>query len=268
MKAAHPQTPPRVDPPHKARLFRVLRFDHVEPDRTQIHRLVGLEPGRDGHRRWLGLTDRMLAELPRLLRPRGLFRIDEVVALQPRRVVLASRALFEGAVGTFLEHSQLVATFIVTIGSALERLSRGWLRSGKVMQGAIADAIASQAAEAAAQRLTEEVRAWARAWGLDITPPYSPGHCGMTVRQQIPLFASLPAHQINVRITPSCLMLPIKSISGLLGLGPADKISPTGYPCQACTHPDCTQRRAPLDKDPGTCQDWGEVDERYPPPEA
>lgn len=268
MKAAHPQTPPRVDPPHKVRLFRVLHFDRVEPDRTQIHRLVGLQPGRDSHQRWLDLAERMLTELPRVLRPRGVFRLDEVVGLEPRRVELASGAFFEGAVGAFLEHSELVASFIVTIGSGLERLSRGWLRSGKVMQGTIADAIASEAAEAAARRLADEVRAWARGRGLDITTRYSPGYCGMTVRQQIPLFASLPARRINVRITPSCLMLPIKSVSGLIGLGPAGKVSPTGYPCQACTHPDCTQRRAPLDNSRGTCRDWGQLDENRPPPGA
>jgi len=100
--------------------------------------------------------------------------------------------------------------------------------------------------EAAAQLLSAEVRAWARERGLDATPPYSPGYCGMTVREQIPLFASLPTRQINVRVTPSCLMLPVKSVSGLIGLGPADLVSPGGYPCEACTHPDCMQRRAPI----------------------
>jgi hypothetical protein len=236
----------QILPVKHAEEFRLLRFDRVQPDREQICRLVGLQPGRDNHRRWYDQVNQMLAELPRLMRPRGLFRVDQVTGLEPRRVVLASGAAFEGAVGAFLQHSTRIATFVVTIGSALERLSRAWLRAGRVMQGTVADAIASEAAEATAQRLKGEVRAWAQARGLEITPPYSPGYCGMNLRQQVPLFASLPTQQINVRITPSCLMLPIKSVSGLIGIGPADKVSPAGYPCEACDHPDCVQRRTPF----------------------
>lgn len=257
MDAPTPATPPPAVRAREPVLLRVVHFDRVEPEREQICRLVGLQPGRDGHQRWFELLDQMLAELPRLLRPRGLFRIDEVVALEPRRVVLASGAVFDGAVSAFLKHSTLMATFVVTIGSALERLSRGWLRAGKVMQGTIADAIASGCAEAGGDALGRDVRAWAQARSLDTTPPYSPGYCGMTVKQQVPLFASLPARQINVRITPSCLMLPVKSISGLIGIGPAEKVSPGGYPCEACDHPHCMQRRATFDRHRGVCTDWG-----------
>jgi len=244
---------------------RVMRFACVEPDREQIARLVHLQPGRDNHRRWFDLIDELLATLPRLMRPRGVFRIDEVASLQTRRITLASGAVFDGAISSFLAHSRLMATFVVTIGSGVERLSRGWLRAGKVMPGTIADAIASEAVEATAQRLNDEVRHWAQSRGMDITPPYSPGYCGMTVCQQVPLFASLPTQAINVRLTPSCLMVPVKSISGLIGIGPADLVSPHGYPCEACTHPDCMQRRAPL-RPELRGQNWGAADETCPPP--
>jgi hypothetical protein len=246
LSAAPRSVPPPIHGVAQATAFRVLRFEHVEPDRTQIHRLVHLQPGRPAHQRWFELVEQLVGESRRLVRARGLFRIDPVTALEGRRITLASGAVFDGAVGAFLKHAQYMATFVVTIGSALERLSRAWLKAGKVMQGTIADAIASQSVEAAGDLLAAEVRAWARERGLDTTPPYSPGYCGMTVRQQVPLFASVPAHQINVRVTPSCLMLPVKSISGLIGLGPAELVSPGGYPCEACTHPDCMQRRAPV----------------------
>ena len=227
---------------------QVLHFDRVRPDRDEITRLTRLQPGREAHRRWFELLDKLLAEFPRLMRPRAVYRIDEVTALEARRIVLKSGAVFDGAVSSFLEYSTLLVTYVVTIGSALERLARGWLRSGRVMQGTIADAIASEAVEAVSQRLYDELLEWAHGRGLELTPPYSPGYCGMTVRQQIPLFASLPTERINVRLTASCLMLPIKSISGLIGIGPADRIAPRGDPCEACDHPDCVQRRAVCDR--------------------
>jgi len=236
---------PAVMPVETALDFRVLHFERVEPDLQLVYKLAHIQPERPAHARWVAQVAQLVEELRPLARPRAIFRIDPVVTLEAHRIVLASGAVFEGALGAFLKHATMIATFVVTIGSAVERLSRGWLRSGKVMQGAIADAIASQYVDAAGELLCDAVRRWAQARGCDTTPAYSPGYCGMTVRQQIPLFASLPAQRINVHRTPSCLMLPVKSISGLIGIGPADKVNPDGYACEACTHPDCVQRRAP-----------------------
>ncbi len=246
----NPNTPPPVSAVDRAVAGGVLHFEPIQPDREQVCRLVQLRPGRGNHRRWFDTVDELLGTLPRLMRPRGVYRIDEVAALEPHRLVLRSGTTFEGGFGSTFSHARLVATFIVTIGSAVERLSRGWLRAGKIMPGTIADAIASEAVPVAEACLRAEVRAWAQARGLDITPSYSPGYCGMNIRQQIPLFTSLPAREINVRLTTSCLMLPIKSVSGLIGIGPADKVDPHGFPCEACDHPDCVQRRAPFVSDP------------------
>lgn len=240
---------------------RLLDLHDLPINRESIHRLVGLKPNRANHKRWFDLVEQYLDEMKHLARARGIYRIDEVVTLEPRQLVLQSGATYRGAVGAFLEHSTHVATFIVTIGSGLERLARRWMRAGKVMQGTIVDAIASESADAAAERLQITVQEWAHAQGLDITPRYSPGYCGMRVDEQRTLFGSMPALPVNVRLTPSCLMTPIKSISGLIGIGPADKVSPGGYPCEACTHPNCMQRRAPVNPKLSRHLDWTLADD-------
>lgn len=227
----------------------VARWERVQPDREAIIRLVQLRPECDRHQRWIEALDRLLATLPRLLRPRGVYRIEQVARLEPHRIVLASGTTYVGAVSAYLERSEYVASFIVTIGSATERLSRAWLRAGRVVAGTIADAIASEAAEATVQRLRDEVRSWAQERGMDVTPAYSPGYCGLDLQQQEVLFAALPARAINVRLTPSCLMLPLKSVSGLIGIGPPGRIRPDRYACSGCDHPNCPQRRAPFDGD-------------------
>jgi hypothetical protein len=246
-----------VTDPQQATLFRQARFDRLEPDLEQVRRLLGLREDRDNHRRWFDVLDELRAALPRILRPRAIYRIDPVRCLEPRRLELASGAVFTGAVGQFLAHSTHVATFITTIGSAAERASRRWLRGNHVLDGTVADALASEYAEAVAQRCHDEIRVWARPQGLDVTPRYSPGYCGLNVRQQSVVFAALPARVINIRLTPSSLMVPIKSVSGLIGIGPEDKVSPEGYPCSYCDHPHCRQRRTPLADNRGACYDWG-----------
>ncbi|MBN2447053.1 MAG: hypothetical protein JXO22_10020 [Phycisphaerae bacterium] len=247
---------PRVTPADQAVNWHVSRYDAVDVDRERVHRAVGIQVGRPAHRRWVELADNARDELKRLMRPRALVRIDAVSRLEARRLELESGAAFEGAVGRFLQHSEFIATFIATIGSGLERLSRRWMRGTQVMRAVIIDAIASEAAEETAGLCYTEVRDWARSRGLSTTPAYSPGYCGMHVRQQRMLFASLPARELGVRLTPSCLMVPVKSVSGLIGIAPADKVGPTRYPCEMCNHPDCMQRRSPFDSEFAAEFDW------------
>lgn len=245
-----------ISAPQRATLFRETRFDRVEPDLGQVRRLLDLREDRENHRRWFDVLDELRASLPRILRPQAIYRVDPVRHLEPHRLELASDAVFTGAVGQFLAHSTHAATFIATIGSAAERASRRWLRSNRVLHGAVADALASEYAEAVAQRCQDEIREWARPLGLDVTPRYSPGYCGLNVTQQAVVFASLPARSIHVRLTPSSLMVPIKSVSGLIGIGPASKVSPSGYPCSYCDHPHCMQRRASWNASGGVGHNW------------
>jgi len=216
----------------------------VVPDLDLVQRAVGIRADRTEHGRWVAAARELADTLPRLLRPRAVYRIDAVRTIEPAQLVLASGTTFHGDIAGILSDACYVASAVVTIGPALERLARRWIRGGEAVRGSLADAFASEAVEAAADRLQAHVRAWAQARGLDITPRYSPGYCGLDLHQQMPLFAGLPTERIRVRLQPSCLMLPLKSISCLIGIGPADRVHPDVVPCQLCDHPDCMQRRA------------------------
>jgi hypothetical protein len=216
----------------------------VSVNRVHLERSLGLQRERPEHVRWYDTLDRLTVELPRLTRPRAIYRIDPIASLEPDRITLQDGSALRGETASFVEHSQYLARWIVTIGSGLERLSRGWLRAGRMMEGTVADALGSEAAESAAEQIQSAVREWARARGLEITPRFSPGYCRLELDQQPRLFAGLPARRINVRLLPSLLMLPLKSISGIIGIGPAGKVSPTRYPCAQCDRDACPYRRA------------------------
>ncbi len=277
---------PFMSPPNTASSLRlgacvVQRYESPALDRVAVRRALGLRGSSANARRWEAAIEELSESLPRLARARAMIRLEPVALLERRRLVLgAPRAgtepakvpaalspssaannpavVIEGAVGQFLAHSRLVALFVSTIGSGVERLSRGWLRAGDVIRGLVADAIGSELAEAVAFHCQQQVRAWARAHGLEITPRYSPGYCGMDVRQQRVLFDQVSAARIGVRLTPSCLMTPVKSVSGIIGLAPAGTVSPEDYPCSRCDHPHCMQRRTQFDVRRGSCVDWAE----------
>ncbi|MBI5866148.1 MAG: hypothetical protein HZB38_16890 [Planctomycetes bacterium] len=242
----------------------LCRFDALPLDRDGVRRAIGLRPSTNNGARWEKAIDELEKPLRGLARGRALIRIEPVASLQSRRLTLAHGPVIEGAVGQFLAHSQLVALFIATIGSGVERLSRRWLRNGNVVRGLVADAIASELAESAAFLAQQAVRAWALSHQMDITPRYSPGYCGMSVRQQTVLFSELPARQIGVQLSASCLMTPVKSVSGIIGIAPASQVTPEDYPCGRCDHPNCMQRRVPFESRRGSCVDWSDCG--VPPP--
>ena len=79
--------------------------------------------------------------------------------------------------------------------------------------------------------------------GLNITNRYSPGYCGWDVSEQQKLFFLLPENCCGIRLTDSSLMLPIKSVSGVIGVGKT--VRKTAYKCAVCDKEDCYLRRRP-----------------------
>ncbi len=112
-----------------------------------------------------------------------------------------------------------------------------------MMEGYTLDAIGSAAADADADALADAVY-WREAGPAEaITPPFSPGYCGLPLDQQISVFAIVNAKEIGVRLLPTMIMQPIKSVSGLIGIGDSQRVEAHGVPCQWCDLTTCHMRR-------------------------
>jgi hypothetical protein len=84
--------------------------------------------------------------------------------------------------------------------------------------------------------------------GWSSTNRYSPGYCDWHVAEQHSLFSLLPEGFCGITLTPSALMVPIKSISGIIGLGP--DVQRGEYQCSICELKDCFRRSE--DPEPAT----------------
>jgi hypothetical protein len=65
----------------------------------------------------------------------------------------------------------------------------------------------------------------------------------MNISQQRKLFELLPDDRAGVRLLPTMLMHPLKSISGLVGLAPEESIAQYRSPCDVCLKTGCHMRR-------------------------
>jgi hypothetical protein len=137
--------------------------------------------------------------------------------------------------------SESLAVFICTAGDELGTRSKMALQDGDFLKGFILDVIGSEVVDATADLLQNELEKSAVLSGKKITNRYSPGYCGWYVAEQHKLFRLLPDNFCGITLTHSALMNPVKSISGIIGIG--ENVKYNEYTCRLCDQKDCTFRK-------------------------
>ena len=105
------------------------------------------------------------------------------------------------------------------------------------MLGYIFDVIGSVAVEKATEKIQEILKGELLKSKLGITDRFSPGYCEWNVAEQQKLFQLMPRGFCGVSLSQSSLMNPIKSVSGIIGIGTG--LKEKGYQCQWCSDVNC-----------------------------
>lgn len=143
-------------------------------------------------------------------------------------------------IGRQLSGIETVAVFVCTAGSEISTLAKKLTEKGELIQAYVLDAIASETVEKSMDIIQEKLAGSVPAGGQKITRRYSPGYCGWPVSDQHDLFALLPENFCGVRLTAHAMMQPLKSVSGIIGIG--RQIKQQDYPCRICEIEDCLYR--------------------------
>jgi len=154
----------------------------------------------------------------------------------------------ETALEPVLEDSASLALFAVTLGEEVSQHISELFATGDAAKGYILDQVASIAADQLVQNARHR---YAGAEGSNAGAavlPYSPGYCGWNVSGQRALFARLEPADLGISLNESCLMHPIKSVSGVLVAAPieAHDFSPSFPCCATCTTVHCQDRVASI----------------------
>lgn len=139
-----------------------------------------------------------------------------------------------------LKKSDSVAVILSTAGKELGIRTRKAMSEGDPLTGYLYDIVGSIVVDAAADRLQTELEKTVMNDGRKITNRYSPGYCGWDVSEQHKLFRLVPDNFCGIRITESALMDPIKSISGIIGIG--ESVIYNHYTCSLCDMKECAFR--------------------------
>lgn len=176
-------------------------------------------------------TKRIVAAVSQLLRPQFCY------------VVLRQLPAFElgNIITRQLRNSEAYACFICTSGQEFSDYQQRLKQEGDMVKVFIADTLGSVLAECCADCMEKSLQSSIDKLGWLHTNRFSPGYCGWHVSQQQLLFPLFGGETCGVQLTDSSLMLPIKSVSGIIGLG--KKVRHLDYSCGLCNYAKCYKRK-------------------------
>ena len=207
-----------------------LRYEDLGISLSELYEQMGYEQAVPDEAT-VKETDMIIAEAKGFLRPRFCFFVQ--------------RELPDFAIGKIIERqlkgAEAYAFFICTAGVEYEAFQERLKKEGDMVRVFIADALGSVIAEKAADQMELSLQENIDKLGWHHTNRFSPGYCGWHVSQQQLLFPLFKGETCGVKLTESSLMLPIKSVSGIIGLGP--NVRHLDYTCGLCDFKQCYKRK-------------------------
>ena len=191
----------------------------VIPSRTEVLRLQGIPPTAtlpDRVEELLAWAHHRFADLAR---PRA---VIEGVSVADFRAIYAGDGGndLEAPLAVIYPRSDRLALFAATLGHPLSAENERLFDAGEFAQAVMLDATASAAAERLVGLLEDRFAKPATGGPSPAVLAYSPGYCGWNVSGQRALFGALKPAAAGITLNESCLMQPLKSVSGVLVAGP------------------------------------------------
>lgn len=139
-----------------------------------------------------------------------------------------------------LKAASSLVLFICTAGEGIGQRSQSLLHGDDPAKGYVYDVLGSVTVETAMDKIQEQLRDELLSSDMKISNRYSPGYCDWHVKEQHKLFSFFPEKHCGISLNSSALMHPIKSVSGVIGIGKEIKFNK--YHCEMCQSTTCIYR--------------------------
>lgn len=225
---------------------KVLSFEaaRVAPEWAAIARRKDVPADRRRIDEYRTLFDRARHIFVEYAAPRGL--VEEIDDVAFNAVIQGNGCLDEESpVREVFERADRRFLFAATVGARIVGKIADAFRADDAPIGWMLDIVVSAGVEQAADGIesivAEDVRATAP--GLRALR-YSPGYCGWHLAGQRPLFDRLRPEEINIALTESFIMDPVKSVSGVIIVAsPESHLVDNSAPCcSRCRDRSCEER--------------------------
>lgn len=219
-----------------------FRFNDLVIDRHGMESVLGFPGGcPEPFHTYLNEVLLFAEKLPDI---RAAYRIVDGIEMKSKGTSLIAGGV-EFHIGKMIKreirNSERIAFFICTAGDQISSRSKSLLAGENPPLGYLYDVAGSFIAEAAGDKMQQILAGELAGSGQKMTNRYSPGYCQWPVAGQHALFSLFGGKTCGVSLTPSSLMVPVKSISGLIGIG--ECVTFRDYQCELCQMKNCTYRK-------------------------
>jgi hypothetical protein len=170
-----------------------------------------------------GMIQELLAGLENehLLEPAASYEYYRVSGMNSSQISMEGGKSVNGpALPAILPESRELVVLIGTIGPKLEKRASGYTQKGEALRGMLLDGIGSAAVDTLVAKVIKIISAEASRRGYEVSSPVNPGMPGFPMSEQWNLVELAKAHEIGVSLTQSGILVPRKSTSMVIGVGP------------------------------------------------
>ena len=222
-------------------------IDSIKPTREEVFQFQGIAENMNPGPRVIELFNQALEIFLDTAIPIGL--CSDISGDEFSAVYLGEGENYEDTpLPGIYSQADYLALFALTLGMPVSQKIDLLFEEKEFALGAMLDTVASQSAEIAitiAENKFLSYLAKEKNYSTANTAMlYSPGYCGWHVSGQQQLFTYLEPEEIGISLNQSCLMVPLKSVSGVMVAGQHHiHIFNNNYPfCSICKNRTCKQR--------------------------
>ncbi len=217
-------------------------YDDLNFDTGIIESLMGYNPGETDHL-FLDMVEEVHREIPGVCDIRAEVRLfDDITLHDDGETLSAGHVVFRPGklVCRQLRRSEQLAITLCTAGKDISSWVKTENLNGNTLKAYVIDLFGSEIVDAALDLVQDDLEKEMNKSGLKITNRYSPGYCEWETTEQHKLFSLFPDNFPGITLSASALMIPVKSVSCIAGIGKNVRYNP--YTCNICDFQDCIYR--------------------------
>lgn len=187
-----------------------------------------------------GMVQALINEIDTLIRPKFTYKVYNGLPSDCSTIEVEDIHLDVGdVIGNLLNGATQYIVFAATTGKEFQVYLDQVKIEGDLLKTYFVDTIGSFIVELVGDIL--EITLEKEIGFQKHTNRFSPGYCGWNLIEQRKIFELLQEETIDITLSDVCLMNPVKSISGIIGVG--DLVRQKQYACNYCTQQTCFKRK-------------------------
>jgi hypothetical protein len=227
----------------------IQRDWEIQVDEKQYSALMGVEFERARRKPgWEATLQQAASELNQAIRPAVCWEHFPVRETRHEKLVLENGLrLGGGPVVQLLGGAEELIVAVLTVGAGADRVVEAAQREGNYLKALLMHDLAAMAVDLLRQQFCKQLEEQASQQGKYTSTPISPGEATWSMEDQAVIFSLLDTDPIGVELNDALVMVPIKSLSLIVGMSTQPVGMSGADNCSYCTIQErCNYRRLRL----------------------